>query len=157
MYAHPEQKKNQNNILELLSLGTLLLQLVCSGAHVSAGFMIKFWLRSDEYLPPGALWQTAAFDCVWVFFFPRLTSIPFEAWTNRNNGLWWADQRPCSRASPSGACPRRDTHSLPPAFISTMDRRPRGLHVRSFYPQLEKPPKSRWLPDISAQLTSRDW
>lgn len=78
MYAHPEQKKKKKKILELLSLGTLLLQLVCSGAHVSAGFMIKFWLRSDEYLPPRALWQTAAFDCVGFFFFPGWPVFPLK-------------------------------------------------------------------------------
>lgn len=35
----------------------------------------------------------------------KLTSFPFEAWTNRNNRLWWVDQQPCSKTSPSGTCP----------------------------------------------------
>lgn len=59
-------------------------------------------------------------------WFSRLTSIPFEAWTNRNKGLWWAHQRPYSKTSPSGACPHCDTRSLPPAFISTIVCGPRS-------------------------------
>lgn len=84
------------------SARALCQHLVCSHEHVSAGFPIKFQLHRDEYLLLTALWQKLQRLTVW---FSRLTSIPFEAWTNRNNGLWWADQRPCSKTSPYGACP----------------------------------------------------
>lgn len=137
-YGHPPQTKP----FRATQLVALFQQLVCPRAHVSAGFPIKFWLHRDEYLPPRALWQTAAFDCVW---FSRLTSIPFEAWTNRNNGLWWPDQRPCSKTSPYGACPR--CGSLRLAQFATgfhFNNGPwtRGLGVKSFNPRLEKITKS---------------
>lgn len=76
----------------------------------------------------------------WFFFcfvFPSSSGwpvFPLKPEQTENNGLWWADQRPCSRTLPSGACPRCDTHRLPPAFISTMDCTPTGAACRIFSP-----------------------
>lgn len=101
-------------------------------------------------------------------WFSRLTSIPFEAWTNRNNGLWWAHQRPCSKTSPSGACPRCDTRSLPLAFISTIVCGPRSwvsdpliydlrkqlkacvLHDNFYFQQKWQKIEERWSPNVTS-------
>ena len=78
-----------------------------------------------------------------TMWFSRLTSIPFEAWTNKNKGLWWSDQRPCSKNSPSGACPRCNMQ-FATGFYFHIGPWTKGVGVRSFNQLLEKTTKSRF-------------
>lgn len=59
----------------------------------------------------------------WLCGFADWPVFPLKPEQSRNNGLWWADQPPCSKTSPYGAWPRCGL--LPLTQIAT------GFHFNS--------------------------
>lgn len=141
MYTYHEQKKTSTHTLELPQLGhfapaACLFRCTCF-CRIHDKVFEYAAMNPHHPEPFGKLRHLTVWWCVFLFFFsssPGWPVFPLKPEQTENNGLWWADQRPCSRTSPSGACPRCDTHRLPPAFLSTMDRRPRGAACHIFSP-----------------------
>lgn len=105
---------------------------------------------------PGA--QSPLANCtVWLRGFPDWPVFPLKPEQSRNNGLWWPDQRPCSKTSPYVACPRWESHSVPLAFISTMDRGLGGFLSNALIHNFRNSKPACLQHDIVQSVTLTDW
>lgn len=145
MYTHHEQ-----NLLEQLSSGTLPAACLFT---CTCFCRIKFYLHRDEYLPPRALWQMAAFD--WVVS----QTDQYSLWSPNKAGTMGFDGRISGRVArlhhmvQALAVARCDSHSLPLAFISTMDRGPGGCVSNPLIHDLREQLKACLLHDVVTQLS----
>ncbi len=132
MYTH-----RKRNLLEQLGSGTFpaacLFTCTCFCRIPDKVLTARRWIPAS---------QSPLANCsVWLCGFPDWPVFPLKPEQTETMGFDGPDQRPCSKTSPYGACPR--CGSLRLTRFATgfhFNNRPwtRGLGVKSFNPRLEK-------------------